>query len=322
MPYHDNAALEAALQSLAEAAGDRVRVRDLGLSVEGRPLRSLWIAAPGRRPDAARPQAWVLANLHGNEVIGSELALALAEDLCAPQPSTAAAAVLAAGDVCVLPAANPDGRARAAQALSEGDWLRRAARANAHGVDLNRNFPRVEGAEPVWHPLAGSDQRWLPWYRGPAAASEPEVQAICAAAEELRPRVALNLHSVGELFLYPWCCRAQPPAALAAFLAMGEAFRAAQPAEPYRVKQSRAWYTILGDLDDWLHDRFGTLSVTVELARPLAGLAGRPWRMASSLAWMNPTEPAAVVAATALPCLRALRTGLESFLSSSSEGTH
>ena len=300
MSWHDEAALCARLVELGP-------VEIIGHTVQGRPIPALRLGtgAPGR------PQLLVSANLHGPEVIGSELALRLAELLAAPEPPASARALRERADVTIVPALNLDAREPAVRALVSGAACARSPRGNARGVDLNRNFPRVSGARDAWHPLAGSRCPWLPWYRGEAPLSEPESAALAALAERLCPAVALGLHSVGRLFLHPWCCRAEAPDALAAFAAMGAAFAGAQPGVPYRVKQAHAWYTILGDLDDWLLDRFGTLAVTVELGSAAANLRRAPWRLLSGAAWMNPADPEAILAETAVPCLEALRAGLE-----------
>ncbi len=309
MPYHTNEELLEEVTQHAHGAGARARVDAAGTTVEGRSIPSVRIAAPGRTPDAQRPQALVLANIHGNEVIGSEVALGLVGALCAPEPGPAARALLDRADVAVVAAVNLDARDRTVAALCRGRWVR-APRRNAHGVDLNRNFPFPKSARDVWHPLAGSRFPWMPWYRGTGPFSEPESQAVRALAEALRPAAAVNLHSVGELFLYPYAYCGDSPRDRPAFLAMGEAFVAEQGARPYTVKQSRAWYAILGDLDDWLYDAFGTLSVTVELSRLLAGLAGHPWRLFAPAWWMNPPDPAPTLARATMACLRALAEGV------------
>jgi hypothetical protein len=59
-------------------------------------------------------------------------------------------------------------------------------------------------------------------------------------------------------------------------------------------------------MDDWLYDTFGTLAVTVELSRPLAGLGGNPFRLFCSLAWMNPVDPEPTIENTTEACLAAL----------------
>jgi len=314
--YHDNEALLRETRDLADRAGARAVTWAPGRTVEGREIVAVRVAAPGGRPADDRPQVLLVANIHGNEVIGSEVALEVLDRLTAEEPDSLATAVLGQADVTVVPAVNLDAREPAARALSSGHLWARAPRGNRHGVDLNRNFPYPEGTQDVWHPLSGTSVRWLPWYRGPSALSEPEAQAVAELAATLRPRAAVNLHSVGRLFLYPWCHTAAPPSDLLAFEAMGSAFVTSQSGPAYRTKQARAWYTILGDLDDWLYDTYGTLSVTVELSRPLAGVGRDPRRLLCPLAWMNPRTPESTCANTAGACLAALSEGARQVLRS------
>ena len=68
-----------------------------------------------------------------------------------------------------MPVVNPDG-------------LARHTRRNAHGVDLNRNFPHD------WVDLDGN------YESGPRPASEPETRAVMAFLREVRPRRVLSFH--------------------------------------------------------------------------------------------------------------------------------
>jgi protein MpaA len=65
---------------------------------------------------------------------------------------------------------NPDGTAA-------------ATRQNAHGVDLNRNFPYL------WQPIADPT-----FYSGPHPASEPETRAAMRLVREIRPAVTVWYH--------------------------------------------------------------------------------------------------------------------------------
>jgi predicted deacylase len=310
MPYHTNEELIALTDGHVERAGARAALAEIGATVEGRPIRAVTLAGPGRAPDPARPQALVAANIHGNEVIASEVALAIQELAVEAAPGGPAAALLEAADLTVVAAVNLDARAGAAAALAAGSLRGVSRRQNAHGVDLNRNFPVPSNARDVWYPLAGTSIRRLPWYRGPAPLSEPEARALVGLADRLRPAAAINLHSVGRFFLYPYCCSRDVPAHVADFRAMGEAFTAAQPRARYRVRQCRSWYAVLGDLDDWLYDAHGTLSVTVELSRPLAGVGASPLRLVRPLSWSNPRSPEPTIENTAAACLAALAVGV------------
>jgi len=308
--YHSNADLLAEVERLcAQAPPGRARLEALGRTVRGTPIPAVYCGEPSDGRDV-RPKVLVSANVHGNEVISSELAMALLRDLCALHPSDAARALLGRAEVVVVPAVNLDSRGVAAEALISGRLFTGAPRGNANSVDLNRNFPWVEGGVDPWHPLAGSAYAFLPWYRGPEPLSEPEARGLAELAQRDRPVVALNLHSVGRLFLYPWNAHARPPAHAAQFQAIGEAFCASQQGQRYAIKQAKAWYGIMGDMDDWLYDGLGTLAMTVELSGFLDALKQRPLALFAPAAWMNPTHPAETLANSHIPCLMALLEGV------------
>ncbi len=83
----------------------------------------------------------------------------------------------------VVLAANPDG-------------LLRGTRANANGVDLNRNFPSSNWApDPVYSRATIGDARDVELSPGAAAGSEPETQALMQLIAELKPHAVIALHA-------------------------------------------------------------------------------------------------------------------------------
>jgi len=110
----------------------------------------------------------VFAGIHGDEPESTGvLSFALRH---MPEPSNSCAVVLAA---------NPDG-------------LARGTRANAAGVDLNRNFPATNWRpEPVHHRIFSEDERDIALSTGARGAPEPETAALIALIEELQPRRAV-----------------------------------------------------------------------------------------------------------------------------------
>jgi protein MpaA len=135
-----------------------------GRSVLGLPLE-VW------RP-SGRCELLIFAAIHGEE---PETTWALSRALRQLDGSPA--------HVAVVLAANPDG-------------LVRGTRANANGVDLNRNFPasnwRAELVTSRATIEAPSDVLLSP---GSAAASEPETRALLALIHELRPDAVIALHA-------------------------------------------------------------------------------------------------------------------------------
>jgi protein MpaA len=128
----------------------------LGRSVRGRPIRALVEGDP--RATAA---VLVVGCIHGDEPAG----IAVTERLRHWAPP--------AGIVLwLVPDLNPDGRAA-------------HTRQNAHGVDLNRNFPYR------WRPLGplGTQQ-----YSGSGPLSEPESRIAHSLILRLKPRLTIWFH--------------------------------------------------------------------------------------------------------------------------------
>jgi predicted deacylase len=278
--YLDPQGLEIAWKEVAEAAHGRVTT--CGQSVEGRPLHAIELGRPEGAP------VLLTGLMHGVEMVG---ALALL-DFVRGVVESPAGELLRHARLVVVPVVNPDAFAENCERLSQG---RRAfQRCNARGVDLNRNFPRLRERMP-WNPLGGSRFPLSPHYVGPAPLSEPESRALHDVADRLRPRVSLAFHSFGELLLYPWAYTARPNPKQAVYQRAGRAFVKALRGPEYRVMQATDWYATVGDMDDWLDAAYGTLAYTVEVSRPMKGLANaRRW--SNPLAWSNPIDVKGAVA--------------------------
>ena len=134
----------------AEARTHRVL---LGRSVDGRPIVAVELGDP-----ASPRKVLVVGAVHGNEPAGIAIA-----DLLISRPA------LESVDLWVVPSFNPDGVAA-------------GTRGNAHGVDLNRNFPWR------WRPLSGV------YYSGAHALSEPESRIAYRLLDRLRPAVSIWFH--------------------------------------------------------------------------------------------------------------------------------
>jgi len=125
----------------------------IGRSVEGRPI----ILFGDSAPDPAL-KVLVIGAIHGGEVAGMRIARKLI-----------AGAAPARTELLGVPTVNPDGVAA-------------GSRGNAHGVDLNRNFPYR------WRPLGGGE------YSGAGPLSEPETRAAYGLILREKPDVTIWFH--------------------------------------------------------------------------------------------------------------------------------
>jgi protein MpaA len=145
-----------ATSSAAAAARPAVLERRvIGRSVRGRAIVAWHLG----EPDAPRVRTVVLiSTMHGNEPDTRRIL----ESLRDGRPVRGV-------DLWLLPTYNPDG-------------LARGTRKNAHGVDLNRNFPYR------WADLDGN------YESGPRPSSEPETRAVQRFLRTVRPDRILSFH--------------------------------------------------------------------------------------------------------------------------------
>jgi carboxypeptidase T len=298
-PYPTPAGLEREIRELAAAHPDRVSLLEYGKSVEGRPLLCLHIGRPGR---VGMPAAWIGGCIHGNEWIGSRLALAMARMLIADDgrdPDITAA--LDRLDFFVAPCLNPDayertfehpelagGIAGSGMTLSaeQGDAGWSVIRKNARGVDLNRNFP-LPGKPLVPIDWAGSPDPKSVHYRGPRPLSEPETAALDSFFRD-HPEIvaALSWHSTAAV-MYPAHCPSH--ACMVRYGKMCRAFQQNQPHRRYPRMQSRVFDSYTGEMEDWLYAEYGVLATDVEI-----GTSGQNRKACDcdSLFWtFNPKNP-------------------------------
>ena len=140
----------------AEPESSGVRTVVFGHSVHGVPLTEY-----ARGPVDAGRRILVVGCIHGNECAGVPIAL----DALKFEPP-------AGTEVVVVPQLNPDGYAA-------------NTRQNAHGVDLNRNFPLL------WKRLGHrGDQQ----FSGTGPLSEPESAAMADLIRQLKPSLTIWFH--------------------------------------------------------------------------------------------------------------------------------
>jgi hypothetical protein len=108
--YHNYAELTSALRALAGANKTTARLESIGKTRGGRDIWALAIANAGGVPPDKRPALLIAASFEGDCLVGSEIALAVAETLlknAAADPATKQR--LDTGTIYIVPRVNPDG---------------------------------------------------------------------------------------------------------------------------------------------------------------------------------------------------------------------
>lgn len=110
---YDDSEIYAHLDRLAERWPDMLSFEVIGRSVEGREMRVYTLHDPASGPADSKPAMWVDANVHGNEVQGSETTVYVAWYLLENHGTNERVdELLGRVSFYILPMVNPDGRHR------------------------------------------------------------------------------------------------------------------------------------------------------------------------------------------------------------------
>eukprot|EP00095_Tigriopus_kingsejongensis_P012685 maker-scaffold22_size673200-snap-gene-4.20 protein:Tk12685 transcript:maker-scaffold22_size673200-snap-gene-4.20-mRNA-1 annotation:"carboxypeptidase e-like" len=143
--HHNNTELAEVLQRIHNRCPDITRLYTLSeTSVNGIPLYVLEITDNPGRHELMEPEMKYIANMHGNEVLGRELLLHLADYLCEEYigGNKEIKKLVDSTRIHLLPSMNPDGWKIATDNGPNKDFL--VGRSNANNVDLNRDFPDLD----------------------------------------------------------------------------------------------------------------------------------------------------------------------------------
>jgi hypothetical protein len=132
--------LGAAIATLAEHHGERLRVEEVGRSVEGRPLRLLVLGSGAER-------ILLFSQMHGDEPSATPALLDLVDLLLSATGRPELERILDRFTLLVLPMVNPDG-------------AELYQRRNAQGIDINRDA--LDLATPEGRALAAVRERYQP----------------------------------------------------------------------------------------------------------------------------------------------------------------
>lgn len=210
------------MNALAEASPLAYRV-ELGATVKGRSIPVLVLAEPAvRSADEAKESGklvvLLLGNIHAGEVAGKEALLMLARDILAGEDRSLLEHLV----LCFVPIYNADGNEKMSpdnRPGQVGPEQGMGERPNAQGLDLNRDFVKLDAPETralvrfmrQWdphvfidtHTTNGSYHRYLITYAGPKSPAG-DSSILDYAHDAMMPRIsaALRERTGYESFFY------------------------------------------------------------------------------------------------------------------------
>jgi hypothetical protein len=171
----------------------------------------------------------------------------------------------------------------------------RFRRANARGVDLNRNWPthfRAFNLAPTILPFLGKS--------GKKAQSEPEIAAMVHLIQALRGsshlETVLSMHSFGKMILLPYGGRWRRPDGFESMVDTARQLKA-NFHQRYTIRQCARWapgFFARGMELDYIADNTEAQGILIECSG--GGLSCfRPRSLFSPFRWFNPKDPQSTV---------------------------
>jgi carboxypeptidase T len=271
--YRTIDALYAQLSQWAAQYPDIASLETIGNSFENRELMVMRLTH--HSTTGFKPRFFLMANIHGRELITNETAMAFIQKLLQGYGNDPDITwLLDYNEIYVLVSANPDGHVKNEQDLSLY-WRKNThsyGSCTLYGVDLNRN------SDFKWGGVGSSGDPCAETYHGPSATSEPETQAAQTFVRSLFPDqrglgdsdaapitttgVLITLHSYGNLVLWPW---GETYAAAPNNAQLQQLGQKLASFNGYTPQQSSDLYPTSGATDDWSYGELGIASYTFEI---------------------------------------------------------
>jgi len=259
--YADPAEIEARLKEYASKYPDLASVRVMGKSLEGRDIWAIKISDNVRTKEKTEPVVFFNGMHHAREVMTPEVTMDIVDQLLTGyNTDSKVRRWVDDNEVWVVPMFNVDG----SQKVWDGSNMWRKNVRGGYGVDINRNYPYA------WKSCNGSSgSRFAQDYRGDAAGSEPETQAMMKFVGEIRPVMSISYHAYSELVIYPYGCRGRRAETATVVEKLGKDIAGVLGYTP-----GTSWETLYsvdgGDID-WLYNEMQVIPYVIEVSSSREG---------------------------------------------------
>ncbi|MDR0970207.1 MAG: carboxypeptidase regulatory-like domain-containing protein [Lentimicrobiaceae bacterium] len=249
--YPTYEAYETMMQQFGTNHSSKCTIVNLGTLNSG---RKILMANINNGTTEGKPKFLYTSSMHGDELTGYVLMLRLIDYLLTNYDSnTRIKNIVDNLDIWINPLANPDGAYRTGNSSVNG-----ATRANANGVDLNRNYHDPKnGPHPDGNPY------------------QQETEIFMEFAQTYPISMAANFHGGAEVVNYPWDTWSHKHADDSWWqLVSREYANYAQTNSPSGymtdltngITNGYAWYTITGSRQDYMNYFASCREVTVEIS--------------------------------------------------------
>ncbi|WVZ82597.1 hypothetical protein U9M48_029846 [Paspalum notatum var. saurae] len=246
--YMSNAELETAIHAFGSRCSNISRVYSIGKSVNHFPLWVIEISDKPREREA-EPAFKFIGNVHGDEPVGREVLMRLANWLCDNYLKDPLATLIVENiHLHILPAMNPDGFTLR--------W-----RGNANNIDLNRDFP---------------DQFFS--VNNDVNHRQPETKAIMDWVKQEHFTASASLHGGALVANYPWdgtrdtgkryygCPDDKIFKHMASVYSQSHYNMSLSKEFEGGITNGAFWYPIYGGMQDWNYIHGGCFELTLEIS--------------------------------------------------------
>ncbi|XP_037900268.1 carboxypeptidase D isoform X2 [Glossina fuscipes] len=282
--YHSNPDLEDMFSRFLKNYPEHAQVYTIGHSTEGRPLLVLKICQHSRYTNLLTPSVKLVANMHGDEVVGRQMLIYFAQYLLMNyQTNLEISELINSTDIYIMPSMNPDGFQVAQEGNCESlpDYV---GRNNAAGEDLNRDFP--DRLDNEHHAQLRTEKR------------QPETAAVIDFTLSKPFILSANFHGGAVVAGYPYdnsiahheCCEESVAPDDVVFKHLAHAYADNHPSMrlgnscnetfPGGITNGAKWYELDGGMQDFNYVFANCFELTIELTcckYPLAQTLPDEW---------------------------------------------
>ncbi len=219
-----------------------IKVFSIGKSVKG---KELWMVkiSDNVDTDEIEPEFKYISSMHGDEITGRELSVSLIEEIAEKYGKDQEITDLVNNtEIFIMPSMNPDGSER-------------RQRANANGVDLNRNFPDI---------IRDSE----------SSTSGRQIENVAVMNYQATRQFALsaNFHGGTIVANYPWDSKYDRHPLDSFVKELSVVWAETNPDMRNStefaggITNGADWYVVRGGMQDWSYFWFNDLQLTIELS--------------------------------------------------------